>query len=113
MNEKKKKIGFKLILFSLLFIPGMQVLFIIGCNSKYLLRLPLFIAIIILNILFIVQLIVGLKIFIDNNEANKRKLRKKSVSNPSGQASYLDYGRLPLPENITGFAELAMLNNMY
>ena len=44
--------------------------------------MPLFITIIILNILFIVQLIVGLKLFFDNKDAIKRKLRKlKTLEN--------------------------------
>ena len=50
MSNKKKKIGFKLILLSLLFIPGLQVLFIVGFNSNYLIRFPFFIAILVLTI---------------------------------------------------------------
>lgn len=76
MNEKKKKLGFKLILFSLLLIPGLQVLFIVGCNSKYLLRLPFFIVVIVLLIAMVIQLIIGLKLFVENRDSNKRKLRK-------------------------------------
>lgn len=76
MNEKKKKIGFILILIASLLIPGLQVLFIIGMNSKYLIRLPFFIIIIILLIALFVALIYGINIFIKNRKANKRKLKK-------------------------------------
>ena len=48
MNEKKKKIGFKLILLSLFLLPGLQVLLIVGCNSNYLIRFPFLIIICIL-----------------------------------------------------------------
>ena len=76
MNEKKKKIGFKLILLSLLLLPGLQVLFIIGCNSNYLIRLPFFIIISILIVALIVLLILGLNWFFKNRNANKRRLKK-------------------------------------
>lgn len=76
MNEKRKKIGFKLILLSLLLLPGLQVLFIIGCNTKYLIRLPFFIIISVLIVLLIGLLILGINWFIKNKQANKRKLKK-------------------------------------
>lgn len=76
MNAKKKKRGFRLILISSLLIPGLQVLFIIGCNSKYLIRLPFFIVITIITILLIFLLIYGINIFIKNRSSNKRRLRK-------------------------------------
>lgn len=76
MNEKKKKIGFKLILLSLLLLPGLQVLFIIGCNSNYLIRFPFFIIISILIVTLIVLLILGLNWFYKNRKANKRRIKK-------------------------------------
>ena len=76
MNEKKKKQGFKLILLSLLFLPGLQVLFIIGCNSRYLIKLPILVLFGILIILFIYLLIHGIKLFTKNKHSNKIKLRK-------------------------------------
>lgn len=76
MNEKKKKIGFKLILLSLLLLPGLQVLFIIGCNSNYLIKMPFFIIISILIVALIVLLMVGLNCFFKNNKANKIKFKK-------------------------------------
>ncbi len=76
MNSKLKKIGFILTLISALLLPGMQVLFIIGCNSKYLISFPFFIAVIVLNILLLITLIVGIILFIKNREANKRRIRK-------------------------------------
>ena len=76
MNEKKKKIGFKLIILSLLFLPVLQVLFIIGCNSNYLIRFPFLILISILIVLFIVLLILGISWFIKNKKANEKRLKK-------------------------------------
>ena len=76
MNAKKKKLGFKLILISSLLIPGLQVLFIIGCNSKYLIRFPFFILVIVLMFLFILLLIYGLKVFFNNKSSSKRRLKK-------------------------------------
>lgn len=76
MNEKLKKLGFKLILWSALLIPGMQVLFVIGCNTKYLIRMPFFIAVIIINILLLISLITGIVLFVKNRQSNKRRLRK-------------------------------------
>ena len=40
MSKKKKKRGFRLIVLSLLFLPALEVLFIIGCNSDYLVKRP-------------------------------------------------------------------------
>ena len=76
MNVKLKKIGFILILISMLLLPGMQVLFIIGCNTMYLIRLPFFILVIVLNVLLILSLILGIIFYIKNKSATKRKLRK-------------------------------------
>ncbi len=76
MSNKKKKIGFKLILLSLLLIPGLQVLFIIGFNSNYLIRFPFFIAILVLTIILIGLLILGFYLFSKNRGANKKRLRK-------------------------------------
>ena len=76
MNSKLKKIGFILVLVSMLLLPGMQVLFIIGCNTTYLIRLPFFILVIILNVLLILSLILGMIFYIKNKNATKRKLRK-------------------------------------
>ena len=76
MSTKKKKTGFRLILFSLLLLPGIQVLFIIGCNSNYLIRFPYFIAISVFMVLLIIQLIIGIRLFVKNREANKRRIRK-------------------------------------
>ena len=76
MNLKKKKRGFKLIMLSLLFLPIMQVLFIMGCNSDYLIKFPLLIVIGILIVLFVFLLLYGLKIFYQNKKASRRKLRK-------------------------------------
>ena len=76
MNEKKKKNGFKLIILSLLFLPALQVLFIIGCNSNYLIRFPFFILISALIVLFIVLLILGIRWFVKNKKANEKRLKK-------------------------------------
>ena len=76
MNSKLKKLGFILILISALLIPGMQVLFIVGCNSKYLIRMPFFIIVCILNILLLIALIVGIVLFVKNKKSNNRKIRK-------------------------------------
>ena len=76
MNSKLKKIGFNLILISALLLPGMQVLFIIGCNSKYLIRFPFFIGVCVLNVLLLISLVVGIILFIKNRNANKRRIRK-------------------------------------
>ena len=75
MNKKKKKLGFMLILLSLLLLPGLQVLFIIGCNSDYLIKFPFFIGISVLSVILLVLLIYGVCIFKKNRGATKRKLR--------------------------------------
>lgn len=74
--DKKKKLGFKLILFSLLFLPALQVLFIIGFNSNYLIKLPIFIIIGILILILVIALVLGLVMFIKNKKGNKKKLKK-------------------------------------
>ena len=76
MNKKKKKRGFRLILLSLLFLPGLQVLFIIGCNSDYLIRRPALFVITALIVLLTVLLIKGVLLFTKNRKSSKRKLRK-------------------------------------
>lgn len=76
MNEKLKKIGFRLILICSLLLPGMQVLFIIGCNTKYLIRMPFFIATCVINALLLIGLILGIILFVKNRASNKRRLRK-------------------------------------
>lgn len=76
MSVKKKKKGFLLVLLSLLLLPGLQVLFIIGCNCNYLIKLPYFILIIVLIILLILLLIYGIKIFMNNLKSNNNKLKK-------------------------------------
>lgn len=76
LNEKKKKLGFKLSLISMLLIPGLQVLFVVGCNTKYLIRMPFFVIICILILLLLASLIYGINIFVKNRGANKRKLKK-------------------------------------
>lgn len=76
MDLKKKKLGFKLMILSILLIPGLQVLFIVGSNSKYLIRFPFYIIIIILILLLIGLLFYGLTLFMKNKEASKRKLKK-------------------------------------
>jgi len=75
MNSKLKKIGFVLILISALLLPGMQVLFIIGCNSEYLIRFPFFIIVCIFNILLLIFLITGIILYTKHKKANKRKIR--------------------------------------
>lgn len=76
MNVKNKKFGLILIIVSLLLLPGMQVLFIIGCNSNYLIRFPFFIAICILLILLVIALICGIVLFNKNKNANKNNFKK-------------------------------------
>lgn len=76
MDIKKKKLGFRLLLFSTLFIPGLFVLFIIGCNCNYLIRFPFFIIIGLLILILIGLSIYGFIIFKKNREANKIRLKK-------------------------------------
>lgn len=75
MNEKRKKIGFKLIILSLLLLPGLQVLFIVGCYSNYLIRFPFFVLICVLIIILLGLFILGINWFIKNREANKKRLK--------------------------------------
>ena len=72
MNAKIKRIGLILVILSSLFIPGLQVLMLVGINSSELIK----IAIIILIIIFILLLILGLNLFYKNILSNKRKIRK-------------------------------------
>ena len=74
MEEQKRKLGLFFIVLSLLLLPGMQVLFIIGCNSKYLIRAPFFISVCILIVLLTILLIVGIILF---NKSKKEKNKKK------------------------------------
>lgn len=76
MSLKKKKLGFRLSLLCAMLIPMLQVLFIIGCNTRYLIRLPFFVAIIVLLILSVISLILGIILFTKNIKANKRRLKK-------------------------------------
>lgn len=76
MKEKKKKIGFILSILCILLIPGLEVLFIIGYNSSYLIRIPFFITIGVLILLLTVLLFISIKIFVDNRNANKRKIKR-------------------------------------
>ncbi len=76
MKAKRKKIGFRLILLCLLLIPGMQVLFIVGINSQYLIRKPFLVLISIIDVLLFMGLVYGIKLFQDNKKSNKRKLKK-------------------------------------
>jgi len=76
MNERMKKIGFIFVIISLLFIPGLQVLFIVGSHTKYLVRIPFFITIVALLIILIALLIIGIAMFVKNREANNKKLKK-------------------------------------
>ena len=76
MSKKKKKRGFRLALLSLLFLPGLEVLFIVGCNTDYLIRRPFLYLIIALIILFTVLLIRGVLLYTKNKKSSRRKLRK-------------------------------------
>ena len=76
MNSKLKKTGFMLTIISSLLLPGMIVLSIIGYNSKYLIRFPFFITVLVVDVLLLIGLIVGIILFIKNKESNKRRLRK-------------------------------------
>ena len=82
MNEKMKKIGFIFVIISLLLIPGLQVLFIVGSHTKYLIRMPFFVMIIVLLILLVGLLITGIIMFMRNKKANNKKLKtwKKELS---------------------------------
>lgn len=76
MLEKRKKIGFKLITISAILLPALQVLFIIGLNSNYLIRFPYFIIICVLLLILLIFLIAGVVLFVKNRDANKRRLKK-------------------------------------
>ena len=76
MNERIKKLGFIFVIISLLLIPGLQVLFIVGSHTKYLIRIPFFIMIIVLLIILIILLILGIVMFVKNRAANNKKLKK-------------------------------------
>ena len=75
MNLKLKKIGFILIIISSLLFPILQVLFIVGINSNYLIKFPIFVTICIFNIIFTISLILGINLFIKNRKADKNKLK--------------------------------------
>lgn len=72
----KKKLGFILMLISALLIPGMQVLFIIGYHSKHLIKMPVFIFVCILNVVLIITLMLGTRLYVKNRDENKKKLKK-------------------------------------
>ena len=76
MSVKKKKIGLIITIICLLLLPTLQVLFIIGCNTNYLIRFPFFILISILIVLFIFLLIFGIRWFIKNKKSNNKKIKK-------------------------------------
>lgn len=75
MRKKKARLGFKLILLSLLFMPVMQVIFIIGCNTNYLIKKPFFVLVCIINIILFACLLYGLKLYIQNKNSDKRRLK--------------------------------------
>ena len=75
MNQRMKKLGFIFIIISLLLIPGLQVLFIVGSHTKYLIRMPFFIIIIVLLSILVLLLIAGIILFVHNIEATKKKLK--------------------------------------
>ena len=75
MNEKMKKLGFIFVIISLLLIPGLQVLFIVGSHTKYLIRMPFFVMIIVLLILLVGLLITGIIMLMRNKKANNKKLK--------------------------------------
>lgn len=75
MNEKIKQLGFIFVIISLLLIPGLQVLFIVGSHTKYLIRMPFFILIIVLLIILFLLLIAGIILFVKNKKANEKKLK--------------------------------------
>ena len=75
MKSKLKKIGFILIIISSLLLPGLEVLFIIGTNSNYLINFPIFLVVCMLNIIFIISLIFGINLFIKNRRADTTKLK--------------------------------------
>ena len=76
MSKKKKKRGFRLILLSLLLLPGLQVLFIIGCNSDSLIKKTFLFLIIGLILFFTFLLLKGVSLYTKNKKSSKRKLRK-------------------------------------
>ena len=76
MDERKKKWGLRLIFISLFLLPAIQVLFIIGCNSNYLIRLPYFIIITIFLFALIGMLIYGVRLYVKNRQSNERKMKK-------------------------------------
>ena len=76
MNKKKKKRGLILSVLSGLLIPLFEVLIVIGCNSNWLIKKEIFVALLVLLAISIVMLMYGLKIFFDNVDSSKRRLRK-------------------------------------
>lgn len=76
MDKKKRKKGIKYILLSLLFLPGLQVLFIVGCNSDKLIKKPILFIIVALILLFLFLLLKGAILYGKNKGATRRKLRK-------------------------------------
>lgn len=75
MNEKMKKLGFIFVIISLLLIPGLQVLFIVGNHTKYLIRMPFFVMVIALLIISVLLLVTGIILFVRNRKANDKKLK--------------------------------------
>ena len=76
MNKKKKKRGLIISVFTGLLIPIIEVLIIVGCNSSWLIKKEVFVILIVLLALSIVGLMYGLKLFFDNINSSKRRLKK-------------------------------------
>ncbi len=75
MNAKKKKLGFILSILSILLIPALEVLFIIGFNSDYLIKFPIFVAIGTLVLALIILLVVSITMYTKNIKATNRKIK--------------------------------------
>ena len=56
-------------------MPGLQVLFIVGSHTKYLVSMPFFIMIIVLLIILVLLLILGILMFVHNIEASKKRMK--------------------------------------
>ena len=76
-HSKKKDKRFKRIIISLIFIPAFTVLYVIGLNSNYLIRKPVFYLILVLLIALFILLFVNLVSYNKNKGEIKRKLKKK------------------------------------
>lgn len=83
MEKTKKKVKkqkgnkyFKFIVFELLLIPALTVLYVIGLNSNYLIRKPVFYIILLLLIISFIIIFISVIKFTKNKSKNKRKLKK-------------------------------------